>query len=462
MLLLNCGHQNLTKLSAILIKDQGRQLAFWALKAVHQGTYADVALHRVLKSSLAEVDRRLITELVYGATRQQRTLDVLINQLAQKPADRQPPDLRTLLHLGLYQLRYLDHIPTHAAIHTTVELAKHNRMAGLTGFVNGFLRQYGRLAEQGDPLDLPTDSIPRLGVQYSYPDWIVQVWQAQLGFTETEELCHVLNQPPAITLRINPLQTDLDTVQTQLAAVGVVTHPVPPLPQALEIEGNPGPIHQLPGFEQGDWMVQDASAQLVSHWVNPQPGSVVIDLCAAPGGKTTHMAELMQDQGEIWACDRTPSRLRKLQQNVQRSHLQSVKLWTGDSRNLPAHLPLADYLLVDAPCSGLGTLHRHADARWQQTPDKVKVLAQLQTELLTAGAQQVKPGGLLVYATCTLHPTENEAIIAQFLDQHPNWLPELASNAIATAFASTEGWVKIWPHQRGMDGFFMAALRQQR
>ena len=443
----------------IQVKDQARQLAFLALKAVHQGTYADVALHRSLKPSLTDADRRLTTELVYGATRQRRTLDALIDQLAQRPAHRQPPDLRTLLHLGLYQLRYLDHIPVRAAIHTTVELAKHNRMVGLSGVVNGLLRQYARLADQGDPLELPSEPISRLGVKYSYPDWIVQVWQDQLGFDETEELCRALNQPPAITLRINLLQTDLRTVQAQLEAVGVATHPFPPLPQALEIEGNPGPIQKLPGFELGDWTVQDASAQLVSHLVNPQPGSVVLDLCAAPGGKTIHMAELMQDEGMIWACDRTPSRLRKLQQNLQRSRHPIVQLWTGDSRSLPTHIPAADYLLVDAPCSGLGTLHRHADARWQQTPDTVQELTQLQTELLAESAHHVKPGGLLVYATCTLHPAENEAIITQFLEQHSHWQLEPASHAIAAAFSTDTGWIKIWPQQHAMDGFFMVRLR---
>ena len=453
----------MTQPASIAVQPQARQLAFQALKAVHQGAYADVALHRVLAhQSLGDADRRLIMELVYGATRHLRTLDALIDQFAKKPAHRQPAHVRTLLHLGLYQLRSLDQIPAHAAIHTTVELARYNRLTGLTGFVNGLLRQYARQADRGDPLQLPTDPIQRLGVQYSYPDWMVAVWQAQLGLSETEELCHTLNQPPAITLRINPLQTDLATVQAQLQGAGVQTHPVPPLPQALEIEGNPGPIHRLPGFETGDWTVQDASAQLVSHLLEPQPTSIVVDLCAAPGGKTTHLAELMQNQGTIWACDRTASRLRKLRQNLQRLHLTNVQLWTGDSRELPAQIPPADAILVDAPCSGLGTLHRHADARWRQTPATVQELTVLQAELLAASAQRVKPGGLIVYATCTLHPAENETLIQQFLAQHPQWsLEPPPPHDITAPFTLEQGWLKIWPHQRAMDGFFMARLRSQ-
>ncbi|MEO0373660.1 MAG: 16S rRNA (cytosine(967)-C(5))-methyltransferase [Cyanobacteria bacterium P01_A01_bin.17] len=436
-----------------------RQLAFWALKAVHEGTYADVALNRVLQHPISDVERRLATELLYGCTRRQRTLDALIDQFAKKPAHQQPPDLRTLLHLGLYQLRYLEQIPVSAAVNTAVELAKQNRLSGLSGFVNGLLRRYARQAD--DPLALPTDSVQRLGVQHSYPDWIIEVWLSQLGAAETELLCNYLNQPPALDIRINPLKTTRAAVQKRLEAVGIEVEPIAHLPQALRIQDNAGPVPQIPGFKEGWWTVQDASAQLVSHILDPQPNSVVVDICAAPGGKTTHIAELMQGQGEIWACDRTSSRLRKLQQNLTRLDIHNVQQWTGDSRSLPERIPPADYLLIDAPCSGLGTLHRHADARWQQTPQTVRELNQLQSELLAASAQQVKPGGTIVYATCTLHPDENEHVIEAFLNNHPDWSVEPPDIAAAqTARQKSSGWMKIWPHQRAMDGFFIAKVKQ--
>ncbi|MGB8698175.1 MAG: 16S rRNA (cytosine(967)-C(5))-methyltransferase, partial [Thermosynechococcaceae cyanobacterium] len=433
-----------------------------ALKAIHKGAFADVALDRVLSGHrLSDADRRLLTELVYGCVRRMRSLDHLIDQLAQKPARNQPPDVRTVLHLGLYQLRYLQHIPASAAVHTTVELFKQNRLSGLTGFANGVLRQYLRLQEKQDPLSLPADPLERLGVLHSYPAWILQVWAESIGLEGTEALCQTLNQSPAIDLRINPLKTDRETVQAALADQGIATVLLPNLPQALRIVGNPGSIRDLAGYEPGWWMVQDASAQLVGHWVNPHPGATVIDLCAAPGGKTTHLLELMQGQGTVWACDRTASRLRRLQQNLDRLAINNVKLWQGDSRSLPPEMPLADYVLLDAPCSGLGTLHRHADARWRISPDNVQELSVLQNELLEAASQQVKSNGVIVYATCTLHPQENEAVIQHFLATHPHWrLEATPDTAIATAFASETGWVKIWPHQRAMDGFFMARLRQ--
>lgn len=439
-----------------------RQLAYQGLKAVHRGAYADVALSRVMPKTIADADRRLLTELLYGSIRRQRTLDALIDQFAKKPAQQQPPDLRTLLHLGLYQLRYLDHIPHAAAIFTTVELAKQNQLSGLSGFINGLLRQYTRVATNNhDPLALPSDPIQRLGILYSYPDWIVQVWHDQLGPEETEKLCNYCNQPPHIDLRINSLKTDRESVRSQLTAAGVTTVPLPHLPQALRIEGKSGPIPQLPGFHEGLWTVQEASAQLVGHLLNPQPGAIALDVCAAPGGKTTHMAELMKNQGEIWACDRTPSRLRKLQQNIQRLNIKTVQIWTGDSRQLPDHIPLADSVLIDAPCSGLGTLHRHADARWRQTPEKVKELSALQLELLQTGAQWVKPGGHLLYSTCTLHPHENENVVRSFLQNTPNWHILPLSTDLNHPFLKQPAiGIKIWPHIAQMDGFFIANLQR--
>ncbi|MEH2408694.1 16S rRNA (cytosine(967)-C(5))-methyltransferase [Nostoc sp.] len=491
-----------------------RQLAFIALRDVHKGAYADVALDRVLqKVNLADCDRRLVTELVYGSVRRQRTLDTLIDQIAKNKSDQQPQDLRTILHLGFYQLRYQQRIPASAAVNTTVQLAKENGFSGLTGFVNGLLRQYIRLAEKikGDPLQLPENpvepsdfsrdlqnlspnlslfrgevwnsppslvekgagglgSVPdevksqveRLGILHSFPDWIIQVWLEQLGLADTEQLCEWMNQSPTIDLRINPLCTSIEEVEAALQSAGILVRRVFHLPQALRLIGSAGSIQKLPGFREGWWTVQDSSAQLVSHLLDPQPGEVVIDACAAPGGKTTHIAELMADKGKIWACDRTPSRLRKLQENSQRLNLQSIQIYTGDSRYLAQFQNTADRVLLDAPCSGLGTMHRHADARWRQTPESVCELSGLQKELITHTSTFVKPGGVLVYATCTLHPAENEEVISAFLAESPNWQIESPSGVELpdSTYSTPQGWFKVWPHRQDMDGFFMVRLRK--
>jgi 16S rRNA (cytosine967-C5)-methyltransferase len=448
-----------------------RQIAFLALRDVHKGAYADVALDRVLqKINLPDIesplealrDRRLVTELVYGCVRRQRTLDTLIDQLAKKKSHQQPKDLRTILNLGLYQLRYQERIPVSAAVNTTVQLAKDNGFSGLTGFVNGLLRQYIRLVEASpDPLELPENPVERLGILHSFPNWIIQVWLEQLGLAETEQLCEWMNQTPTIDLRINPLCTSIDKVEAALQSANVLVKRLPHLPQALRLISSTGPIQNLPGFSEGWWIVQDSSAQLVSHLLDPQPGEVVIDACAAPGGKTTHIAELMGDKGEIWACDRTSSRLRKLKENARRLNLQSIKIFTGDSRELSQFNNAADRVLLDAPCSGLGTLHRHADARWRQTLETVQELSSLQTELLSHTSTFVKSGGVLVYATCTLHPAENEAVIKKFLAEYPNWKiePPNVDSSFST-YCTPQGWLKVWPHQQNMDGFFMVRLRK--
>ncbi|NEQ31477.1 MAG: 16S rRNA (cytosine(967)-C(5))-methyltransferase [Leptolyngbya sp. SIO4C5] len=437
-----------------------RQQAFWALRAVHRGAFTDIAIDQALsQSELVSSDRALLTELVYGSVRRQRTLDALIDQLGQKRATQQPPDLRVILHLGLYQLRYLDQIPVSAAVNTSVDLAKHHRLGKLSGVVNGLLRQYVRLAETGDPLQLPEDPIQQLGILHSFPDWILKIWQPLLPPEELAALCDWFNRTPFIDLRINPLRTTVEAVEAAFAAADIEVYRLPHLPQALRLASHVGSISRLPGYGEGWWTVQDASAQLVSQIVNPQPGEVIIDACAAPGGKSTHLAELMGDRGEVWACDRAASRLKKVQQNSDRLQLSSIKLLTGDSRSLPQFAQAADRVLLDVPCSGLGTLHRHADARWRQSPERIAELTQLQSELINQAATWLKPGGVLVYSTCTLHPAENEEIVAEFLATHPQWRLEVPQQEEIRAIAAPEGWIKIWPHRENMDGFFVAKLR---
>jgi 16S rRNA (cytosine967-C5)-methyltransferase len=425
--------------TAVTPSTDARQLALMVLQAVQGGSYADVALHRGLaRGGLSDQDRGFVTELVYGTVRQQRTLDALIDHLGSRPADQQPPLLRLILRLGLYQLRYLSSVPPSAAVNTSVELAKANRLGRLAGVVNGLLRQYGRLVTAGaDPLPLPKDPTRALGIRYSYPDWMIQLWVEQLGLEETEQLCQWFNRPPTIDLRVNRLQTTVAQVQAALTRAGIETQPLPGLPYGLRLPHHVGAVTQLPGYDQGWWAVQDASAQLVGQLLDPQPGQLVLDLCAAPGGKATHLAELMADQGTVWACDRTPSRLKKVTANRQRLGLTSIRIQTGDSRQLPQFHGQADRVLVDAPCSGLGTLHRHADARWRQTPAALAELIPLQQDLLAEAARCVRPGGRLVYATCTLQPAENEGVVEQFLQHHPDWTVLPPNAAWATGLAVT-------------------------
>ena len=440
-----------------------RQLAFLALQDVYQKqAYTDIALERVLRQAeINKADRGLACELVYGIVRRSRTLDALIDTLGKKKAHQQPPKLRIILHIGLYQLRYLSQIPESAAVNTSVELAKKNGLGKLTGVVNGILREYLRMSINTDPLVLPSNPVAKLGILHSFPDWIIQNWLKQLEESEVDRLCSWFNQPPAIDLRVNILKTSVEEVETALLKAGVSVSRLPYLPQALRLTGGTGSIQKLPGYHEGWWIVQDSSAQLVTHLLDPQPGETVIDACAAPGGKTTHIAELMKDRGAIIASDRDGKRLKKVQANAQRLKLQSIQTCVGDSLQLKQFREKGDRVLLDAPCSGLGTLHKRPDIRWRQTPDKIEELSRLQTDLLEQVATWIKPKGVLVYATCTLNPLENEKVIQSFLHRHPHWSIEIPSSFRGCYFATSEGWLKIFPQRHNMDGFFLVRLKKQ-
>lgn len=441
-----------------------RQIAFLALREVHRrGAFADAALDRAFgNSQLNDLDRRLVTELVYGSVRRMRSIDFIIDKLATKKSSQQPPELRTILHLGLYQLEYLNQIPPSAAVNTTVQLAKENGFSGLSSFVNGLLRQYIRLTDNDlNPLTVTNYKSPveRLGILHSFPEWLIELWIEQIGETETEQLCEWFNQSPTIDVRINPLKSSIAQIEAAFKSHNIRVSRIPNLPQALRLNGSIGAIQNLPGYSEGWWTIQDSSAQLVTHLLAPQPGETIIDACAAPGGKTTHSAELMQDEGTIYACDKTASRLKKLKENADRLQMKSIKIHTGDSRHFPEFVNLADRVLLDAPCSGLGTLHRRADARWRHTPENIQQQSQLQSELLANAATFVKSGGVLVYATCTIHPLENETVIRSFLDSNPHWQIEPPTIDLPVQ-PSPEGWVKVWPHRHHMDGFFMVRIKR--
>jgi 16S rRNA (cytosine967-C5)-methyltransferase len=439
-----------------------RQLALEALRLISKrGAYADVALDRVLSSAkdISGQDRRLATEIVYGVTRRSRSLDALIDKFARQRSQQQQPDLRLILQIGIYQICFLDQVPSSAAVNTSVNLAKQNKLAGLAGLVNAVLRAIAT-AQANDTL---WESLEHegLGVLHSFPDWLIQLWQDQFGAAETAQLCQWFNQSPHIDLRVNRLRADPEMVIAAFAEAGVVATQIEPIPYALRLAQGAGAIPKLPGYAEGWWSVQDASAQLASLLLDPQPHDVVIDACAAPGGKTTHIAELMGDSGVIWACDRSAQRLKKVQQNCDRLGLKSIKIRDGDSREFSDFKGIADRVLLDVPCSGLGTLHRHADARWRQNPDEPNKLSKIQLELLEQADTWVKNDGSMVYSTCTLHPMENELVIRQFLASFTAWhLSQIPSTHATAPFTNPSQLIEVIPHRHNMDGFFMAKLER--
>ncbi len=429
---------------------EARQLAWQVLLAVGSGAYADAALERELqRHPLPAADRALATELAYGSIRRRRELDGWLDALGKVPAARQPPKLRWLLHLGLYQLLHVDRVPASAAVSTTVELAKRGGLGRLAPVANGLLRSFLRHQEAGEPLPTPSSPAAALALRHSLPDWLASDLLSWLPPKRAEAFAAACNQPPPLDLRVNPLRTSVERQLADFAAAGVAAAPLPGLPQGLTLTARSGDLRALPGFSEGHWCVQDRSAQLIAPLLDPQPGERVLDACAAPGGKCTHLAELMGDQGEVWALDRSGPRLRRVFANAGRLGLASIQVLEADGLTLaqerPELLASFDRLLIDAPCSGLGTLARHADARWRPTPEAIPELVALQRDLLEALLPLLKSGGRLVYATCTVHPLENQRQLEAFLARHPDWqsLAEL----------------QTWPGPAGGDGFFAVLLQ---
>ena len=425
------------------------------------GAYADAALERELArhaQGLGPQDRALATELLYGAVRQRRLLDAWIDAHGRVPAERQPPTLRWLLHVGLYQLLFSERVPAAAAVHTTVGLAKQGGLARLAPVVNGLLRSVLRRRDalaarpgHSDPwlgLTLPADPAQALGLRHSLPAWLAEELAGWLTPERAEAFAQACNRPPSLDLRVNPLRGSREALQAELAAAGVAADPLPECAAGLVLRDRPGDLRHLPGYGAGRWCVQDRAAQRIVPLLDPQPGERVLDACAAPGGKSTQIAEAMADRGEVWAIDRSAARLQRLEANAARLGLTAIRSEAADAIDLAALHPhwLGSFhrVLLDAPCSGLGTLARHADARWRLQPEAIEELVELQQRLLEALLPLLRPGGRLVYATCTVHPRENGERIEALLAAHPGW-----------RCLRQQQW---WPGEGEGDGFYVAVL----
>ena len=426
-----------------------RRVAWDVLEAVAAGAYADVALERALRRrSLAPVDRGFATELSYGAIRWRQWLDGWLDRLGKVPARKQPPRLRWLLHIGLYQLLRMERIPASAAVNTTVELAKQGKLARLAPVVNGLLRSALRAREAGEGLALPAEPAAALAQEQSLPFWLSRELIQWCGSEQAERVARAFNQVPPLDLRVNRLRSTPDRAAALLAERSIATAPIAGCPDGLQVLEPCGDLRQWPGFNEGAWCVQDRAAQWVAPLLDPRPGQRVLDACAAPGGKATHLAELMGDVGEIWAVDRSAGRLQRVAANAARLGCSSIQALAADASQLGQERPewrgRFDRILVDAPCSGLGTLARHPDARWRVTEQSVADLLKLQIALLEGLQPLLAPGGRLVYATCTIHPSENTDQIHGWLNHHP----ELVLH-------SEE---QRWPDPSGGDGFYAAVI----
>lgn len=439
-------------------------MALKALRAIEdRDAFANQALDAALKrSSLAGPDRALATELVYGVTRRCNTLDWAIAQVSSRPLAAMDGWTRNILRLGVYQLLFLDRVPDAAAVHESVELAKRYGHAGTAGFVNGVLR--GVIRRRDEILDLSgvAGAAERFALRHSQPLWIAERWLNRFGPEEAAELCASCNQTPPLTVRANLLRTTRSALQERLRGEGIEAEPARHHPQALELRGFP-PIERIAAFREGLFSVQDEGSMLTASALGPRPGDTVIDACAGRGGKSTHLAELMGNRGRVVACDVHEHKLRQAREAARRLGVDIIAPLVLDARRLGELMPEgADRVLVDAPCSGLGALRRRPDLRWRKRPPQLEDLRRLQLAILRGAAACVKPGGALVYATCSTEPEENQELVEAFLDGAPDFsLDPLWPHLPVGLWKEPgvdEGWLQLLPHRHGTDGFFIARL----
>jgi len=383
----------------------------------------------------------------------------VIGRFTTRVGRRQSIKLKNLLRLGAYQILFLDRVPPSAAVNESVRLAKTLGEGAIAGFVNAVLRAMTRAGTipLPDPAD---DPILHLSVKYSHPEWLVRRWLARLGPERTAALCAANNEIPPVTVRVNILHTTRDALAAELNRSGIEVTACRISPSGLMLRGVSG-LTDLPTYERGDFYVQDEAAQLVGWTVDPKPVERILDACAAPGGKSTHLAELMGDRGEITAADAGEKRLGRIEENARRLGLGSIRPVAADLTGDAAVLGLIPYdrILVDVPCSGLGILRRNPEAKWYKTEEVIGKMAALQNRILAKAATLLKPGGVLVYSTCTTEPEENENVVGSFLGRFPEFrLENLRSLWPESGLVTPEGWLNTILNPYGMDHFFAARL----
>ncbi len=440
--------------------DKVRETAMKVLLAVHEnGAYANIALAEALrKARLNEMDRRFATELVYGAVKAGGTLDWIVRRYTNRPLRKMTPYVRSILRLGIFQLFFLDRVPPSAVCNESTELAKKYGHAGTGKFVNAVLRAAAR--DPGKARVSEDDESAYLAIQFQHPKWLVSRWLKMFGREETEQLCVFDNAAAVLSLRTNLLRITRDELVERLRMEGAKVVLSKWAPEGILCPTHAS-LNDSASLREGLFQVQDESSMQVAHVLDPQPGEFVIDMCSAPGGKTTHLAERMKNQGRILALDIYDTKLARVEENAKRLGISIIETKRLDARGAgDAYPQKADRVLADVPCSGFGVLRRRPDARWRKTEEEIMKLPMLQSEILESAARAVKPGGVLVYSTCTIEPAENEEVVRSFLRSHAEFSLNVTGKYLPLK-PSASDMVQFYPQRDRVDGFFIARLMRK-
>lgn len=419
--------------------------------------YSDKLLQNEL-DEFAPQDRSLAVEIVHGVMRWREKLDWYIRQLYKGEFENLLLTVKSILRAALYQLIFLDRVPAYAVLNESVEIAKSRFNQRTANLVNAILRNFIRQEKKLDWMLTQLDILDKFSIQWSHPRWLIQRWIEYWGIDEVEMLCMANNQPSPIFVKVNLLKITPDEFERMLREAGIPFDPFPLLEGFYQIEDFQA-FRNGKFLENGFAFVQDPSAALPVLLLKPEPGLTVWDMCAAPGAKTVHLAVIMRDQGMIIASDLYAGRVKLIQKIAQNMNLTSVIPVVGDALTLEFR-NLCDKILLDAPCSGFGVLRKRSDLRWKKTEQEIHELTVLQRRLLEKAAYWLKPGGELVYSTCTIEPEENEQVIHQFLSDHPEFSLIHAGERIPGPWVNQEGFIRTFPHRHEMDGSFAALMKK--
>lgn len=428
------------------------------LVEVEKGKFAQGLIDDIFnRGDWEEKDRRLLNELVLGVIRQKGLIDWILNQLVKQNIEGLDSHLLNILRLGIYQKKFLKKIPDYAIVSECVDLAKSSGRKKEADFINAILRNFLRDTPKIVFPDKFKEPALNLAIKFSHPRWLVERWLKRFGLEKTELLCEFNNQVPPLTIRVNTLKTDRHTLQKKLEKEGCKIKPTEFSPEGLRLLSGAN-IFQHPLFYSGFFQVQDESAMLVSHLFSPKKGEFIVDLCSAPGGKTTHLANLMRDEGEILALDVKQEKLEKVKENSQRLGIKSIKTLLLRGENISSLKRNPEAILLDVPCSNLGVLRRRVEARWRIKPQKIKELKKKQLELLMESAAVLKKGGRLIYSTCTITPEENEEVVTEFVKNSKQIKIDKDCPLFLKQFQGRDGFIRLYPESFDMDKVFMAKL----
>ena len=437
-----------------------RDAALSILMAIEKNqAYSNLLLHQTIeKYDIEPKDRGLLTEITYGTLQHKMTLDYYLQPFIKGKLDDW---VRQLLRLSLYQIHYLDRIPNHAAVNEAVEIAKKRSHKGTAGLVNGILR--GILRQGVRSTEEIADPIERLSIEASHPLWLIERWVKQFGFEQAQTMAFENNIPPAHTVRVNTTRISVEEAIDMLLDEGIVAHQSEVIPECLHIEK--GQVAKTKAYQYGAVSIQDESSMIPTYALQIEPGQRVLDMCAAPGGKSMHIAEKLNSQGSLVSVDLHPHKVKLIADQATRLGFNNIETRTWDSRELTNEYDEQsfDRILVDAPCSGLGVIRRKPDIKYTKKQEDFASLHNIQIRLLDEAYKLIKPNGLIVYSTCTIDEVENNGTVQAFLANHKDMMLEELDNVLPEAYhhLTSNGMIHIFPQDFNSDGFFVAAFRKK-